>query len=87
MTGGFNLNRLICNDQGSIKKNTDISGLLPYASADYGADWATTASITAALVVLFPVPQNGDACLLYNTNATGTGARIYLYAAGAWAYK
>lgn len=80
------MNRLICNDTGIAKRNTDISGLLPYTAADFGASWATTASITAALGVLFDSPQNGDACLLHNTNGTG-GARLYLYSAGAWAYK
>lgn len=84
MTGVCEINQLICNDQGTSKKNTSITGLLPYYSADYGADWATAATITAKLGELFPAPQNGDAAMLYNTNATGGGMKIYGYANGAW---
>jgi hypothetical protein len=81
------MNRLICNDTGTSKRNTDISGLFPYDVADYGASWATTATITASLGALFAVPQNGDACVLHNTNGTGGGARLYLYTNSTWSYK
>jgi hypothetical protein len=77
--------RHIGNDQGTMKKNFDISGLLPYESADYGASWATTATITASLTALFTSPQNGDICSLWNSNGAGSG-RVYTYMNGAWKY-
>jgi len=78
--------RLIANDQGPYEQNVEFAGAEPYASADYGASWATTASITASLNTLFPTPQNGDECVLWNTNGAGSG-RWYCYAGGAWRYS
>jgi hypothetical protein len=78
--------RLICNDQGPLRQNTELAGAEPYATADYGAAWATTASITASLAALFPAPQNGDECVLWNSNGAGSG-RWYCYAGGAWRYS
>lgn len=75
---------LVANSTGNSKQTVSISGLLPYASNDYGASWGTAATITSDLAALFPTPQNGDAALLYNTDATGGGAKIYAYANGAW---
>lgn len=81
------MKRNIGNDQGTSKQNFDVSGLFPYAVADYGATWGTTASITATLVSMFATPQNGDVALLHNTNGTAGGARIYLYSNDGWLYK
>jgi hypothetical protein len=78
------MRNFIANDAGPSKQNTSILGLLPYRANDYGANWATAATITADLADLFPVPQNGCAALLYNTDATGAGAKIYAYANNAW---
>ena len=78
--------KFIGNDQGPNKQNFEIAGSEPYATADYGAAWATTASITASLGVLFPTPQNGDECVLWNSNGAGSG-RWYCYAGGAWRYS
>jgi hypothetical protein len=75
--------RFIGNNQGCCEQNVEFSGINPYASADYGAAWATTAAITADLNNLFPTPQNGDACDLWNTNGAGSG-RAYKYMGGAW---
>ena len=74
---------LINNDQGVSPANISISGVLKYATNDYGASWATTATIAADLLSLYPVPQNGDAAILRNTNGTDE-SRVYIYAAGAW---
>ena len=74
---------LINNDQGVSPANISISGVLKYATNDYGASWATTATIAADLLSLFPVPQNGDAAVLRNTNGTDE-SRVYFYAASAW---
>lgn len=77
---------LYCNDQGQCEQNVTLRGAEPYAAADYGASWATTAAITATLSALFPSPINGDECVLWNTNGAGAG-RWYVYAAGAWRYS
>jgi hypothetical protein len=77
---------LINNDQGPQARNISIAGLFPYAVADYGSSWATTAAINAALLALYPTPQNGDAAVLRNTNGTDT-TRLYFYAGGAWDFE
>jgi hypothetical protein len=68
------------NDQADAKQNTDISGLVKYATADYGSNWADTEGIAAALLLLYPVP---DIAILRNTNGTGS-SRVYIHAAAAW---
>lgn len=75
----------IGNNQGPMKQNFSISGIFPYDSGDYGAAWATAAAITATLTALFPSPQNGDNCDLWNSNGAGSG-RTYKYMNGAWRY-
>ena len=75
----------IGNDQGPMKQNFSMSGAEPYATNNYGTAFATTATITADLLTLFPTPQNGDECVLWNT--TGPAGRWYCYAGGAWRYS
>lgn len=71
------------NDQADSKQNTDISGICKYAVNDYGASWATSDTIAADLLTLFPSPVNGDIAILRNTNGTDE-SRVYIYAAAAW---
>lgn len=73
----------INNNQGAQAQNVMISGLVQYATNDYGASWATSATIAADLLALYPVPQNGDIAILRNTNGTDE-SRVYFYAASAW---
>jgi hypothetical protein len=73
------------NDQGSEGQNCMIVGIFQYDVQDYGASWATSATITASLDKLFPSPRNGDACILRNTNGTDE-SRVYFYAGGAWEF-
>lgn len=78
------MNTFFNNNQGNSNQNCNIAGVAKYASGDYGASWATTAAITAALASLFPAtPVNGDIAVLWNTNGTPSG-RLYVYAASAW---
>jgi hypothetical protein len=77
------VNRLINNNQALAGQNIDIAGVAKYAVNDYGASWATSATIAADLLTLFPEPINGDVAILRNTNGTDS-SRFYFYAAGAW---
>jgi hypothetical protein len=71
------------NDQAMGSQNINISGVCKYAVADYGASWADTTAIDAALLALFPDPVNGDLVILRNTNGTDE-SRVYFRAADAW---
>ncbi len=74
---------LINNNQANTPANISISGVCKYAVNDYGASWATSATIAGDLAILFPEPINGDIAILRNTNGTDE-SRLYFYAAGAW---
>jgi hypothetical protein len=77
------VNRLINNDQGIYGQNIDIAGVAKYAVNDYGASWATSATIAADLLTLFPDPIKGDIAVLRNTNGTDS-SRFYFYTAAGW---
>jgi hypothetical protein len=53
-----------------------------YATADYGANWATTADITTAL----GTATAGAIKALKNTNGTGGTTRLYIANGSAWNY-
>ena len=75
---------IIANNQGTGLQNFYDTGENEYIENDYGAAWATTATITADLAKLQDNPANGDVGVLWNTN--GATGRLYVYAAVAWRY-